>query len=579
MSRSPGLKGANANGNANGGERELTPDLVIDAARKGFVYLPLGGVGEIGMNFYLYGCDGKWIAVEMGVTFADATLPGIDLIVPDPDFAESLGDDLIAIVITHGHEDHLGAVPYLGMRFPRAPVYATPFAAGLIAAKLEEAELEDAVDLHTVPLGAKLKLGPFDVEYVAVTHSIPEPNALLIRTRYGTVLHTGDFKIDPTPLLGQPTDQAKIRAAGDHGILALVCDSTNATLEGKTGSEAEVRESLREIIATCRQRVAVACFASNVARLTSLVHAAHANGRRVALVGRSLWRYTEIARRCGYLDGMAPFLTDHDVERLPSENVLMICTGSQGEPNSALARIASRDHAVRLDPGDTVIFSSKEIPGNEKPIATVQNLLIAQGIHILTDRTHFVHVSGHPARDDLRIMYDLARPRLAIPMHGEIRHLSAHMELALTKGAAPHLVTDGTAFRLAPEPARVIGHVNYGRFVVDGLRLLPIDSPVLSQRRRLTYNGLAVVTVVLDRKGRVAAPPQVSIEGVLDKEHDRSTQDTLADDVAMALRAMPRRASEDDAQVHDAVRRAIRQRTTAESGKKPMVQVHLVRLD
>jgi ribonuclease J len=566
------------NGKRNGADGpELAPHAVIEAARNGFVYLPLGGAGEIGMNFYLYGCDGKWIAVEMGLTFADQTLPGIDLIVPDPAFAESLGDDLLAIVITHGHEDHLGAVPYLGLRFPRAPIYATPFAAGLIANKLMDAELEDALDLITKPLGARFTVGPFDIEYVTVTHSIPEPNALLIRTRHGTVLHTGDFKIDPSPLIGSPTDASKLSAAGDAGVLAIVCDSTNATIEGKTGSEADVRESLVELIGRCKQRVAVACFASNLARITSLHHAAEATGRRAALIGRSLWRYTEVARSCGY--DVPSFLTEHDALTMPPERVLLICTGSQGEQGSALSRIAARDHAVTLDPGDTVIFSSKEIPGNEKPIGAVQNMLLAQGVEIFTDHDHFVHVSGHPARQDLARMYALARPKYAVPMHGEMRHLSAHMEFARGQGAEPVLVTDGAALRLAPGPVRVIAHVGTGRLVVDGLRLLPIQSPVISARRRLTYNGLAVVTVVLDRKNRLAAPPVVSIQGVLDEEHDAATEETLADDVAAAMKALPRRAGDDDGMVHDAVRRAIRQRTVAEAGKKPMVQVHLVRLD
>jgi ribonuclease J len=566
------------NGNKKGGGGpELAPHAVLDAARNGFVYLPLGGAGEIGMNFYLYGCDGKWIAVELGLTFADQTLPGIDLIVPDPAFAESLGDDLLAIVITHGHEDHLGAVPYLGLRFPRAPIYATPFAAGLIANKLMDAELEDALDLITKPLGARFTVGPFDIEYVTVTHSIPEPNALLIRTKYGTVLHTGDFKIDPAPLVGNPTDEARISAAGDEGVLAIVCDSTNATIEGKTGSEADVRESLVELIGRCKQRVAVACFASNLARIISLHRAAEANGRRAALIGRSMWRYTEVARNCGY--DVPAFLTEHDAARLPPERVLLICTGSQGEQGSALSRIAARDHSVTLDRGDTVIFSSKEIPGNEKPIAAVQNLLLAQGIEIFTDHDHFVHVSGHPARQDLARMYALARPRIAVPMHGEMRHLSSHMEFARGQGAEPVLVTDGAALRLAPGPARVVAHVGFGRLVVDGLRLLPIASPVISARRRLTYNGLAVVTVVLDRKNRLAAPPVVSIEGVLDEEHDAATEETLSDDVAAAMKSLPRRAADDDSMVHDAVKRAVRQRTVAEAGKKPMVQVHLVRLD
>jgi ribonuclease J len=562
-----------------GGRPDLAPAAVVDAARTGLVYLPLGGAGEIGMNFYLYGCEGKWIAVEMGVTFADATLPGIDLITPDPAFAESLGDKLIGIVLTHAHEDHLGAVPYLGLRFPRCPVYATPFAAGLLAEKLADVELEDAVDLITKPLGARFRLGPFDIEYVTVTHSIPEPNALLIRTKFGTVLHTGDFKVDPQPLIGAPTDEAKLAQAGNGGILAIVCDSTNATIDGKTGSEADVRESLTEIVAGCRQRVAVACFASNIARITTLFHAAHACGRRVALVGRSLWRYTEVARACGYLDDLPPFLTEHDAVRLPADRALLICTGSQGEPNSALARIAAREHQhVAFDPGDTVIFSSREIPGNEKPIAMVQNLLLAQGVKILTDHNHFVHVSGHPAREDLAMMYAWARPKIAVPMHGEMRHLSAHMEFARSKGAEPFLVTDGAALRLAPGPARIVGHVAHGRLVVDGLRLLPISSPVLSARRRLTYNGHAVVTVVLDKRGRLTATPMVSIEGVLDEEHDRSTQDTLAEDVTTAIKALPHRASESDSIIQDAIKRAIRQRLSTEAGKRPMVDVHLVRL-
>lgn len=559
---------------------KLEPSRVINAARGGLVYLPLGGSGEIGMNFYLYGCDGKWIAVEMGITFADGALPGIDLITPDPSFAESLGDDLLAIVITHGHEDHLGAVPYLGLRFPRCPIYATPFAAGLIANKLADAELEDAIDLYTKPLGARFKVGPFDLEYVAVTHSIPEPNALLIRTPHGTVLHTGDFKVDPEPLLGTVTDEAKIRAAGDEGILAIVCDSTNATLEGKTGSEGEVRDSLVKLIGRCRQRVAVACFASNIARVKTLVHAAEANGRRAALIGRSLWRYTEVARACGYMDDIPQFLTEHDASRTPASQLLLICTGSQGEQGSALSRIAARDHQqVKLDPGDTVIFSSREIPGNERQISDVQNLLTAQGVEVIADGREFTHVSGHPQREDLAIMYGLARPRIAVPMHGEMRHLTSHMEFARSKGAEPFLVTDGAALRLAPEPVRIVGHVPYGRLAVDGLRLLPLESPVLSARRRMNFAGLAVVTIVLDRKGRLAIPPKVTVEGVFDSDHDRATEDTLSDDVVVALKALPKRVSDDDAMVQDAVKRAIRQRTNAEAGKKPMVQVHLMRLD
>lgn len=425
--------------------REREDNLaILTAARDGLVYLPLGGAGEIGMNFYLYGCRGKWIAVECGITFADETMPGLDVIMANPRFIVDNVKDLLGIVLTHAHEDHLGAVPHLWRKL-RVPLYATPFAAGLLRAKLAEAGLLGEASLTEIPLNGHLDLGAFAIDFVTVTHSIPEPNALAIGTPYGMVVHTGDWKIDPAPLLGKTIDSAKLSALGDSGVLAMVCDSTNVFVPGESGSESEIRENLIEIVGRYKERVAIACFASNVARVESAVHAATANGRRVALIGRSLWRMTEVAQSCGYLRDIPPFLTEHDIGYLPRNEVLLICTGSQGEQGAALTRIAANEHAnVVLDRGDVVLFSSRKIPGNEMSIYKVQNQLARRGVQILTDKEARIHVSGHPARDELRRMYEWVRPRIAVPMHGESRHLIEHTSFARNAGVPEVvMVTNG----------------------------------------------------------------------------------------------------------------------------------------
>ena len=443
-------------------------------------FLPLGGSGEIGMNLNLYGHAGKWLMVDLGISFGDETMPGVDVIMPDPAFIAERREDLVGLVITHAHEDHLGAVQHLWPEL-RCPVYATPFTASVLRAKLFEKNLAGRVEIIEVPLSGRFTAGPFDVELVRVTHSVPEPSALILRTPLGAVLHTGDWKLDPAPVTGEPTDEAALIRLGDEGVLAMVCDSTNATVPGSSGSETAVRESLIELFGRFENRIAISCFATNVARLDSIAAAAAANDRHVALVGRSLWRINEAARANGYLKDVAPFLSEHDAGFLPREKTVLICTGSQGEPRSALSRIAADDHPeITLERGDTVIFSSREIPGNERAIGRVQNMLIGQGVEVITADDAFVHVSGHPAQDELIRMYQWVRPKLAVPVHGEIRHQTEHARLARSCQVADTIIPEnGSIIRLAPGPAEVVGQVQHGRLALDGKRIVPLDAGVM----------------------------------------------------------------------------------------------------
>ncbi len=501
----------------------------------------------------------------------------------DPAFAESLGRDLIAVVLTHAHEDHQGAVPLLWPGL-RCPVYATAFTAGLVRRRLEEAGLAGEVPLEEIPLKARLTLGPFAIELVTVTHSIPEPNALAIETPFGRIVHTGDWKIDPRPLIGETIDEARFRDLGDGGILAMICDSTNVFVPGTAGSEASVRAGLTEVIGGCTGRAAVTCFASNIARIESIAHAAAANGRQVALVGRSLWRMTELARATGYLAEVQPFVTEHDVGYLPPERVVMICTGSQGERGAALTRIAAGDHpAVVLEAGDAVLYSSRDIPGNERAIYATQDILARNGIEVITGRNAPIHVSGHPCRGELEQLYGWVRPRISVPMHGETRHLIEHAAYARGLGVEESfVVTNGHALKLAPGEPGIVGEVPAGRLGLDGERLVPMDTPMLDERRRLTFAGMVFVTVILDRKGRLAADPVVSLQGLAAEEADEAEiRDAVADEVAEALSGARRgkgrhRLGEDETaeRARLAARRAVRRLT----GKRPVCEVHLARL-
>ncbi len=544
-------------------------------------FLPLGGSGEIGMNLNLYGHQGKWLMVDLGISFADDTMPGLDVIMPDPAFIVERRSDLVGLVVTHAHEDHLGAVQYLWPEL-RCPVYCTPFTASFLRAKLHERGLSATVPIVEIPLGGTVEIGPFSVEYVTMTHSIPEPNALAIRTSAGTVLHTGDWKLDPDPLVGDTADEARLRAIGDEGVLALVGDSTNALVPGSAGSEATVRASLMELFGRYRTaRIAVSCFATNVARLESIAAAAAAHDRHVALVGRSLWRINEAARANGYLAEVPKFLSEHDASYLPREKLVLICTGSQGEPRSALARIAADDHPqITLSRGDVVIFSSREIPGNERAIGRMQNQLVAQGIALVTADDAPIHVSGHPARDELVRMYQWVRPRIAVPVHGEQRHQQAHAALAGDCQVAHSLVpANGELIRLdGEEGARVVANVRAGRMALDGKRLVPLDTGMMRARNRMVNNGAAVVTLVMAGTGELLTAPQVAVMGLIDEATDRDLLLDVVDAVREAVALLPRSARADDAQVKEAARIALRRCFNASHGKKPVTEVHLVRV-
>ena len=543
------------------------------------LFLPLGGAGEIGMNLNLYGHAGAWLMVDLGITFGDESTPGIDVIMPDPSFIEERRDELVGLVLTHAHEDHLGAVAYLWDRLG-CPVYATPFTAAVLRRKLAEAGLLDRVPLTVIPLSGRFSVGPFAIELITLTHSIPEPNALVIETPVGRVMHTGDWKLDPDPLVGPTTDEEALIRVGEEGVLAMVCDSTNVLVPGESGSEADVRATLLDIVGRYKQRVAVACFASNVARLETIARVGEAHGRRVALVGRSLWRIYEAAKETGYLLDIPPFLGERDVGYLPREEVLMICTGSQGEPRSALARIVAGDHPeVGLEAGDTVIFSSRIIPGNEISINRLHNRLSEQGIEVVTTNEENVHVSGHPARDELAQMYQWIRPRIAVPVHGEPRHLVAHAKLA-QECQVPEtvVVQNGSVVCLAPGRAEIIDDVFTGRLAVDGHQIINLESGVLRDRRRMIHHGSAVATVILDRDGVLRGLPIVSLHGIEPGEREDAILPVVTDAVADAVNALSDRDRGNDEQVSEAARRAVRRSLRQICGKRPHTEVHLVRV-
>jgi len=544
------------------------------------LFVPLGGSGEIGMNLNLYHYAGAWLMVDLGITFADASDPGIDVVMPDPAFIVERRQRLSGLILTHAHEDHLGAVPYLWPQL-ECPIYATPFTAAILRAKLVEVEWGHRVRLIEVPLGGRVQVGPFDVQFLSITHSIPESNALAIRTPAGNILHSGDWKLDPDPLLGEATNRESFAAFGREGVLALVCDSTNVFERGRSGSEAAVAASLEDLIAARRGRVAVATFASHLARVQTVARIARALGRETALVGRSLWRTVTAARETGYLQDAPRFLSDDEAAYLPPDKVLFICTGCQGEPMAAMARIAGEAHPhVVLEEGDTAIFSSKVIPGNERPIAAVQNRLIAKGVEVIGERDHFVHVSGHPARDELADMYGWIRPRISIPVHGEARHLAEHAKFALSLQVAKALApANGTLVRLSADGAQVVDYVPVGRLVLDGDRLLPAESEVLRERRRMAVAGHIVATLVLTRQGELAAAPRIAMAGIVDEDlsgvgGEAKLGLALGEDVAR-LPALTRR---DDDRLEEAVRRALRQRLKEHTGKRPTIRVEIVRL-
>ncbi|HEX7758819.1 MAG TPA: ribonuclease J [Caulobacteraceae bacterium] len=550
------------------------------------VFLPLGGSNEIGMNFNLYGFGPpdarKWIVVDLGVTFGDQTTPGVEIILPDPTFIETHAKDIIGIVLTHAHEDHIGAVAWLWPRL-KAPLYATPFTAFLLREKLREADLLGQVSITEVPLGGTIELGPFEVTLLTLTHSIPEPNGLAIKTPLGTILHTGDWKIDPDPLTGAPTDEAAIRKLGDEGVLAMVCDSTNVFVDGEAGSEADVRETLNALIGQLKGKVATACFASNVARMDTIIRAAEANGRRVCLVGRSMIRMSAAAKSVGLLQGVKPFISDAEANHFPDNQVLYLCTGSQGESRAALSRIADGSHShVKLGKGDSCVFSSRVIPGNEIPIRNLQNKLADRGVRLYTERDHpGIHVSGHPCRDELKRMYQWARPEIAVPTHGERRHLLEHVALAkdlqTPQAIAPR---NGDMVRLAPGKVAIIDEVQAGRLYIDAGMVTAENGDALRERRHVAFNGMLSVAVALDGKGRILSGPQIRAIGLPGETDDNlgDLLDDLADDAEAALKKLSSDQRDDDDQVESAISRAVKKAAYRIWERRPVVETTVLRV-
>ena len=541
------------------------------------VFLPLGGTGEIGMNCYCYGAgpadDRRWLMVDLGVKFGEAAEPGIDVVLPDVSFLAENRRKLSGLVITHAHEDHIGAVPWLWPQL-RCPIYCTAFAAQILALKLKEAGLDEEVKVHVVTPGARLSLGPFDFEFISVTHSIPESMALLIETKRGRVLHSGDWKIDRSPIIGAGMDERRLREIGEAGLDVLVCDSTNALREGHSPSESEVAATLLDIVRHAKARVAITTFASHLDRISSAVRAARATGREVVVAGRAMRNTIEAARACGYLRDAGEFLDEEEFGYLPPEKVMLLCTGSQGEPRAAIARIAEDQHPhVSLDPGDVVIFSSRTIPGNEKEVSRIHNNLALLEIDVITSDDALVHSSGHPRQEELRHLYQWLRPRAVIPMHGEPRHLMAHAAFARACGIAETLIPrDGHLAKLCPGPLRNVDEISAGRLHVDGKLIVPAEDGPAKQRRKLSYVGVVMVALVLDSKLQLAADIEVVSDGV-----PAGLDDEMREAASRTFDSLPKPRRKDDGQVADSIRTGVRRAAESVWGKKPVVKVVVMR--
>ena len=554
-------------------------DIPLVIPNDSLVFIPLGGVTGIGQNFFLYGYKGKWLIVDCGMGFPGEHFPGVEVLLPDPTFIAGHKKDIVGLVITHGHEDHIGAIPYLWQDL-QCPIYATPFTAELIEDKLDEFGLTGRVQLEVVEQGALLELPPFEVEFIPVNHSIPEPSMLAIRTKEGTIIHTGDWKFDSAPIIGDTTNVAALKELGKQGVLALVSDSTNIFSEKEEKTERDVRESLTEIFKSAPSRIIITCFASNVGRMESIYWAAHAAGRQVCLMGRSFWRIDSAARAAGYMKDIPPFLTEEEAAEIDRNKIVYICTGSQGEPYSALSKLASPRPApgqLTLDSQDIVIFSSRVIPGNELAIAALQKRLLMSGCTIITDREKLVHVSGHPAQDSMKKLYDYLKPQIAIPVHGEPMYIVEHKKLAEEWGAGISIIVEeGDVLELNDGDPEIIGEVPVGCLAVDGKKIVSLGADVLKKRRKMIEGGTVVGTIVVDQKGQILGEPQISSFGLLDTNPE--DLEKLVQLIKMHVDELPSDQKQDDNLVKEAVRLTVRRFITEQFGKKPLIEIHLVRI-
>lgn len=555
------------------------------AQQEEFVFLPLGGAGEIGMNLYLYGLGParrrKWIIVDLGISFPGPELPGVEVVMPDITFLEEMEDELLGIVLTHAHEDHYGAIAYLWPRL-QVPVYATAFSAGLLRMKLLETGLEDDVPVQILEQGQRFDIGPFDLQLITVTHSIPEPNAIAIRTPLGNVLHSGDWRMDPEPVLGDKFDEKAMRAFGKEGCRAVICDSTNILTSKDAPSETEIAANLATLIAEAKGRVAITTFASNAGRILSVMKATRAAGRHLVLAGRSMHKFVGLARETGLFPTTGELLSEDDYGFLPREKVVLLCTGSQGEARAALSRIASGSHPrITLNKGDTVIFSSKTIPGNEKEIGAVENNLAALGINTIHSTADFpVHVTGHPYCNEVEQLYEMLKPEAAIPIHGETLHLATHVKRAREWGVKETVMArNGDLVRIAPGPLAIIGEAPAGRQCLDGRVIVPANNGPLRMRRKLSFAGAVIVFLVVDRRGALADDPVFEMLGLPEKdEYDDPMRDIIFEAIDVALDKVPRKRRANADALAEAVRRSVRGAVREAWGKKTECRVQVAQI-
>ena len=548
------------------------------------IFCPLGGSGEIGMNMNLYGYGEKnnhqWIIIDIGVGFVDDSVPGIDLMVPDPDFILQRKDDLLGILLTHAHEDHIGAIALLWPSL-ECPIYATPFTATLIKEKFREKKINIGSHLKIIELNGNVKIGPFDINYVTLTHSILEPNALQIKTPHGTLLHTGDWKCDTDPLIGKQMDEIKLKEIGKQGVLAMICDSTNIFTEGRSGSEKDVRESMLTVFENIKKKIIVTTFASNVARMETVFKCAEKVGRHLSLVGRSMHRIYNTARECGYLQNIKPPLDPRDAKKIPRDKIVYLCTGSQGEPLGAMNRIMNQEHPdVYLDEGDTVIFSSRIIPGNEKKLFKIHNQLVKNNINVISEENAFIHVSGHPGRDEMRDMYEWIKPKISIPVHGEHRHMKEHYDFATSLGVPqPMLIENGDMIRIAPGEPKIIDKVHNGKLYVDGNRVIDDQSRFLKDRKNIAHNGLMDVTLIISKKGNLDRNPIINIRGLPfnDEELDECFYE-MEDEILKTSKAYSLNNKKHEKNLIDALKSNLKKIIYSKTRKRPYTNITLIRV-
>ena len=547
------------------------------------IFCPLGGSGEIGMNMNLYAYgkedDQKWIIVDMGVTFADDTIPGVDLIMPDPGFIIDKKDDLLGIVLTHAHEDHIGAVAHVWPEL-KCKLYATPFTAALLTEKFKEKKIDISSFLKIVPLNSQIKLGAFEIDFVTLTHSILEPNGLSIKTPLGTILHTGDWKIDPNPLIGNKIDEEKLKKIGSSGVSAMICDSTNIFSPGRAGSESDVRDSLLRIMEVKTKRILVTSFASNVARMESIFYCAKKTGRSICLVGRSMHRIYKAARKCGYLKGLIEPLEPRDAKKVSKNKILYLATGSQGEPMGAMNRIVNGSHPdVFLEEGDCVIFSSKIIPGNEKKLYNLQNQIVKNNIEIISEENAFVHVSGHPNRDDLKDMYTWVKPKSIIPVHGEHRHMQEHVSFAKEMQIPKTLlIENGDIIKLLPGDApQIIDKAPSGRVYLDGSINVETDSQSIKDRKNLSINGYLEITLLVSNNGKIKKPI-ISFRGIPENQNNEPFIFDMEDEIFNICRTFSIESKNQQKNLIETIKQNCRRIVREKTGKKPFTNINIARI-